>query len=409
VGDLVARASHGDADDPLASFRDRFTIPPDWIYLDGNSLGLPARTMRERLDQVVGEWEREAVLGWEHWLAMGSDIGDELAPLIGGGPGEVAVCDQTSVNLFKLASAALSASGRTTIVSDRGNFPSDLYVLDGIAKAAGGRLVLLPEDPSPAMVSKSLDNDVALVSMSHVSYRSGRMHDAAAITALAHDWGALMLWDLAHSAGSVPVDLNGWGADLAVGCTYKYLNGGPGSPAFLYVRTDLHDRLQQPIAGWFGHADQFGFAEEFAPAHSIRRFLVGTPPIISMTATREGIAITREAGMQAIRTKSVALTSLLIEAVDALDPSLGVSVVTPREPTERGSHVAIRHSEAFRVSTALRRRGVIPDYRAPDVIRFGVAPLYTRFADVTSAVAILEDVLTSGAHLAGSDPTSSVT
>lgn len=409
MGDLAPKASQSDEGDPLAHYRERFATRPDWIYLDGNSLGLPPRTTRDRLARIVDEWEGEAVLGWEHWLSMGSDIGDELAPLIGGAPGEVAICDQTSVNLFKLASAALAATRRTTILSDRGNFPSDLYILDGIARAAGGQLIILPEDPEPAAVAEALDGDVALVSMSHVSYRSGRMYDAPAITSLAHDRGALILWDLAHSAGAVPVDLAAWGADLAVGCTYKYLNGGPGSPAFLYVRADLQDRLQQPIAGWFGHADQFGFVDEFVPSTSIRRFLVGTPPVISMAATREGIAITKEAGMRAIRAKSVALTSLLIDLVDELDPSLGVSVVTPRQPADRGSHVALRHREAFRVSTALRRRGVIPDYRAPDVIRFGVAPLYTRFVDVVDAVAILEDILTTGAHREGTVPTSDVT
>ena len=395
---LSYRASHLDAVDPLTPFRDRFVIEDEFIYLDGNSLGrLPKDTVERTRNAVESEWAHSLVMGWDSWLDSGLRVGDLLAPLIGARAGEVAVGDQTSVNLYKLASAAVTATGRPNILTDSGNFPSDRYVLQSIAEARGGLLIVTGEDPSPADLTAALDESVGLVALSHVSYRSGSMDDGAAVTDLVHDHGALMLWDLAHSVGSVPVDLTGWNADLAVGCTYKYLNAGPGAPGFLYVRSDLQTELKQPITGWYGHADQFGFAQEWEPADDIRRFLVGTPPIVSMAGVEVGVSLTVEAGMEAIRRKSVALTSMFI---DALAPLLdhGVTIVTPLEPHERGSHVTIRHEHGFQIASALRDRGVIPDFRAPDLARFGFTPLYTTYGETARAINILTEILSSRSY-----------
>jgi len=395
VQDLVDRARALDEGDPLASFLERFAVD-DRIYLDGNSLGRMPRTTADRISEVLGEWAEDAVIGWERWIDLGVEIGNELAPLIGASPGEVAVGDQTSVNLFKLASAALEASDGPDILSDEGNFPSDLHVLEHVANRAGGDLILLPEDPTSDAIASAINGSIGLASFSHVSYRSGRLFDAESVTAAAHRSGAMVLWDLSHSVGALPIGLDAWTVDLAVGCTYKYLNGGPGSPAFLFVREDLHTRLDQPIHGWFGHEDQFGFATAFSPSPSIRRFLVGTPSVIAMAATREGIRLTAEAGIEATRAKAVALTSLFIEAIDRSGHADDIEVVTPRDPTQRGAHVAIRHPAALEVSRALRRRDVIPDFRSPDIIRFGFAPLTTTFRDVVGAAMILDSTLDDG-------------
>ncbi len=393
------RATRLDDADPLARHRDRFHIPPGTIYLDGNSLGVLPTATPGAIDAVLATWSAEAVLGWEHWIDSGVVLGDLLAPLIGASGGSVAVGDQTSVNLYKLADAALADGRRPSILTDAGNFPSDRYVLEAVARRNGGRLVVAPEDPTPETLIGLLDDDVGLVSMSHVSYRTGHLHDGAALTTVAHDHGARMLWDLAHSAGAVPVDLEGWGADMAVGCTYKYLNGGPGSPGFLYVRPDLHTVLEQPIHGWFGHRDMFGFDDDYVPDDSIRRFLVGTPSIVAMAATRVGIETVVDAGIAAIRAKGIELGELFLEAIGSIGDE-GLTLVSPRNPHHRGSHVAVRHPDAFAVSRALRAEGVIVDFRAPDVLRFGFAPLYLRFTDVVAAAAALDDVLASGSHRA---------
>jgi kynureninase len=391
--ELSERATRLDALDPLSRFRDRFVIKDSLIYLDGNSLGrLPKETALRIQEVVETEWAEQLVLGWDTWLDSGTRIGDLLAPLMGANAGEVVVADQTSVNLYKLASAALASSGRQNILTDSGNFPSDRYILGSIAEAAGGTLVMVPEDPTPADLDATLDATIGVVSLSHVSYRSGSMVDGVVVTNLVQRHGALMLWDLAHSVGAVPVDLASWNADLAVGCTYKYLNAGPGAPGFLYVRRDLQTQLEQPITGWFGHADQFAFARDWTPAHDMRRFLVGTPPIISMAGVEVGVHLTAEAGIDAIRAKSIELTSLFI---DAIEPTLdyGVDVVTPIDPYVRGSHVTIRHGRGFQVASALRQRGVIPDFRSPDLIRFGFAPMYTSYDETLEAASILTKIL----------------
>jgi kynureninase len=391
--ELSERAQYLDTQDPLSRFRNRFVIEDNLIYLDGNSLGrLPKETILRVRDVVESQWATQLVLGWDTWLDYGTRIGDQLAPIIGANPGEVAIADQTSINLYKLASAAVSSSGRRNILTDRGNFPSDQYVLASVAEAAGGDLVVIPEDPTPGELERHLDPTIGVVSLSHVAFRSGAIADGALITGLVHKHDALMLWDLAHSAGVVPVDLAGWNADLAVGCTYKYLNSGPGAPGFLYVRKDLQTTLDQPITGWFGHADQFGFSQDWQPADDIRRFLVGTPPILSMPGVEVGVHMIAEAGLGQIRMKSIELSSLFI---DALEPILdsGVSIVTPRDPHQRGSHVTIRHEHGFQIATQLRQHRVIPDFRAPDLVRFGFAPLYTTYKETVEAALILAEIL----------------
>jgi kynureninase len=343
---------------------------------------------------VEQEWANEVVLGWEHWLDQGVAVGNKLAPLIGASAGEVAVCDQTSVNLYKLTTAALRASGRRDIVTDRGNFPSDRYVLEQVARSHGGRIVWLDEDPTTEEIARALTETVGVVSLSHVAYRSGMMHDGAAVTRVVQDGGAYMVWDLAHSAGSVPVALNDWNADLAVGCTYKYLNGGPGAPGFLYVREDLQSFLEQPIRGWFSHANQFAMSSDYEPSPSIRRFIVGTPPMISLVAAEVGIDVIAEAGIDAIRAKSLLLTDAFIEGIDALG-NIGFTVVTPRDRASRGSHVTLAHDNAYQISQALRARRVIPDFREPNLVRFGFTPLYTTFTEVAETLDIIADIMES--------------
>jgi kynureninase len=399
-----AAAEALDAADPLAPLRDEFETADGLLYLDGNSLGrLPKRTVATMARTVEQEWGVGLVGSWPtDWVTLPARVGDRLAPLIGAAAGEVLISDQTSLNLFKLASAGLHASARSDIITDATNFPSDLYILDGIASARGGRLrVIEPRGQGPvtaAEVTATIDEAVGLVSLSHVDYRSSALADMGAITAAAHGSGALALWDLSHSVGVYPVDLSGCNADLAVGCTYKYLNGGPGAPGFLYVRSDLQDSLQQPIHGWFGHADQFAFDAEYRAASGITRFSVGTPPIVSLRGTESGIEITGEVGVAAIRAKSVALTSLLIALYDERLADLEVGLRSPRDHEGRGGHVGFIHPSAWQITQALLDRDLVPDFRAPEVIRLGPAPLYTRFVDIWDAVEIIRDVVATGAY-----------
>jgi kynureninase len=394
-----------DAADPLASFRDRFVISdPHLVYLDGNSLGrLPAATT-ERLARVVGdEWGRELIRGWDHWLDEPPRVGNKLAEaVLGAGPGEVVVSDSTSVNFYKLAVAALEARpGRRVVVTDRPNFPTDRYVLEGIARARDLEIAWLEPDeiegPQAADVEAVLaahPGDVALVTLSHVNYRSAAIADMASITAMAHDAGALVLWDLSHSAGSIAVDLEGAGADLAVGCTYKYLNGGPGAPAWLYVRRSLQEQLRNPIQGWFGQRDQFAMGQGYDPEPGIGSWLVGTPGIVGLAAADEGISLVAEAGIDRIRAKGIALTEYAIALLDARLAGLGFALGSPRDSARRGAHVAIRHPDARRLTAELIARDVIPDFREPDSVRFGLSPLTTRFRDVEAGIAALESLVT---------------
>ncbi|HZD38839.1 MAG TPA: kynureninase, partial [Actinomycetes bacterium] len=376
-----ADAERLDRDDPLADLRDQFVIDdPDLLYLDGNSLGRLPRRSIERLRTVVErEWGERLIRSWnERWMDLPMRAGDRIGEaLVGAAPGQVAVSDSTSVNLYKLAVAALDArSGRDRIVSDRHNFPSDRYVLEGLAAARGCRLELVEFDelggPTAAAVGRVVDERTALVSLSQVDYRSGALADMAAINAVAHRAGALTLWDLCHSVGAVPVELDADGTDLAVGCTYKYLNAGPGAPAFLYVRQEHQASLRQPIWGWFGQRDQFAMAQGYDPAPDLSRFLVGTPFVPGIALVEEGVALLAEAGIERLRVKGVALTELAIELHEAGLASLGFTLASPRDPARRGAHVSLAHPDGYRICQALISKArVIPDFRPPDRIRIG--------------------------------------
>ena len=399
-GDPLSRAAAeaADAADPLASFRDRFV--PDAagvIYLDGNSLGrLPAAT-RERLAAVTEEWGERLVGGWPDWIDAPVRTGDLLAEhILGAGSGEVVVCDSTTVNLYKLVGAALEARGRVALVTDRGNFPTDRYVLEGLAAQRGLELRLFDGEPDAATLPCDAGDVVVL---SHVGYRTGALADLPALQAAARERGATLIWDLSHSAGAVPVELRAGGAELAVGCTYKYLNAGPGAPAYLYVASALQAQLRPPIWGWFGQREQFAMERDYDPEPSIRRFLAGTPPILGLAAVEEGIRITAEAGIAALHAKAIASTELIVALHDAWLAPLGFELASPRDPALRGSHVALRHPQAWQITRALiERAGVIPDFRGPDTVRLGVAPLYTRHVDVWDALERLRDLVARGEH-----------
>jgi kynureninase len=403
--DLLRRAEDLDAADPLAGYRDRFVITdPDTIYLDGNSLGRLPKSTRYRLRHAVEvEWGTDLIRGWDRWIELGREAGDVLAGIVGARPGEVALSDSTSVNLYKLVAAALGAvPGRRVVLTDDDNFPTDQYVLQGLADAGRLELVVLATDIDCGVdadaVRAALRDRVALVCLSHVAYRSGAVADLPGITAAAHEAGALVLWDLCHSAGAVPVGLAEAGVDLAVGCTYKHLNGGPGAPAFLYVRRDLQERLRQPIWGWFGQADQFAMAGEYRPVDGIERFLVGTPPVLGGYAALEGAKLTAEAGIEPIATKGRLLTGYLVELADAWLAPLGFRLASPREADRRGAHVTLHHPRAWQVCQALKAEKVIPDFRTPDRLRLGVAPLYTTFTDLYRSMDRLRTLVAAGTH-----------
>jgi kynureninase len=404
--DLLARAEILDAADPLAAYHDRFVHADDGlVYFDGNSLGRLPRATRERLHAAVDrEWGVDLIRGWSRWIDLCRDVGDVLATgVLDVSPGEVALGDSTSVNLYKLAAAALDARpGRRTVLVEADNFPTDLYVLQGLAASRGLTLRVVEVDIDAGLqtdaVAEALDDDVALLCASHVSYRSGARADLRAITARAHDAGALTLWDLSHAAGSVPTPLADAGADLAVGCTYKYLNAGPGAPAFMYVRADLQPVLRQPIWGWFGQREQFAMGGTYDPVDSIERFCVGTPPVLGAYAALEGARISAEAGIAAIAAKGAALTAYAIDLADAWLARHGVRVATPRDPARRGAHVTLHHPAAWQITQAAIAAGVVPDFRTPDRVRIGLAPLYTRFADVREGFTRLREILTSGGY-----------
>ncbi|WP_082467856.1 MULTISPECIES: kynureninase [unclassified Sphingomonas] len=388
----LAEAEALDAADPLRGCRDRFVLPEGVIYLDGNSLGALPRTTPARLQAVAtGEWGEGLIRSWNahDWIGAARRIGGAIAPFIGARAHEVVVADSTSANLYKLLVAALKARpDRKTILSEPGNFPTDLYMADGAAWSVGdARVRTVPVDEIVA----AIDDDVAVVLLTHVHYKSGAMLDMARITAAAQARGALVLWDLSHSVGAVPVDLNGCNADLAVGCGYKYLNGGPGAPAFLYVAERHQATLRSPLSGWMGHAAPFDFADEYAAAADISRFQCGTPSILALAALEEGIAQFEGVDRDALIAKSRALGDACIALVEAQCPEL--TLISPRDATRRGSHVSFRHPQAYAICQALIDRGVIGDFRAPDALRLGFAPLYIGFADLWRAVDILADVL----------------
>ena len=405
-----------DAADPLRSLRDLFSIPEGVIYLDGNSLGVMPRAAAARAAQVVSEeWGVGLIRSWNTagWFELPQKLGNQIAPLIGAGPGEVVATDTTSINLYKVLSAALTiqqqdAPQRRVVLSERSNFPTDLYIAEGLCKERGYTLKLVePED-----IAAALDSDLAVLMLTHVNYRTGAMHDMAAVTAAAHAAGALVIWDLAHSAGAVPVDLKGSNADFSIGCGYKYLNGGPGAPAFAWVHPRHADRFWQPLSGWWGHAAPFAFTADYQPAAGITRYLCGTQPIVSLSLLECGLdgfkAAEALGGMAALRTKSLALTDLFIELVEQRCQGYGLGLATPREHAKRGSQVCLTRehatggSGAFAIVQALIARGVIGDFRAgdggvhKDILRFGFTPLYIGFEDVWNAVEHLRQVLETG-------------
>jgi kynureninase len=381
-----------DAADPIASLREAFVRDePELIYLDGNSLGRLPKVTAERVARAVrDEWGSGLIRSWSRWVDLPFQVGDLIGEsLLGAAPGQVVVSDSTTVNLYKLAVAALDARpGRTAIIVDDDNFPTDRYVLEGLAGQRGLELRVVHADMDDGLdldvLRDAVDGDTALVSLSHVAYRSGALLDMAAVNEIVHEAGALMLWDLSHSAGSVPVELDASGSDLAVGCTYKYLNGGPGAPAFLYVRQDLQDQLRQPIWGWFGQRDQFAMGPSYEPAPGIDHFLVGTPAVIGTMAVEEGVRLLAEADIGRLRAKGLALTAYVIELAEAWLP--GLDLATPADPRRRGSHVSLRHPDAWRFTQALIEEKVIPDYRTPDRLRLGPAPISTSFTDVWDAL-----------------------
>jgi len=384
-----------DRHDPLAPLRAEFALPEGTIYLDGNSLGPLPRAARDRVREVVDvEWGDGLIRSWNDagWFDKPRTLGARLAPLIGAEPDEVVVCDSTSINLFKVLSAALRLRpDRTTVVSEAGGFPTDLYIIEGAAGSHRRRLLDDGED-----VGAALDEDVGVVVLGHVDYRTGRLRDMARVTEQVHRAGALMIWDVCHSVGALPVRLGDCDADFAVGCTYKYVNGGPGSPAFLFAARRHQDSARQPLSGWHGHADPFAFDVDYQPAPGVSRFLVGSPPILAYAPLEASLDIWDRVDLDRLRAKSVALTSLFLELVERECAGHGIEVGSPRDPEQRGSQIALRHPEGYRIVRALIERGVIGDFREPDVMRFGFAPLYLRYIDVWDAVHELRDVLASG-------------
>ncbi|WP_415643285.1 kynureninase [Sphingomonas antarctica] len=380
-----------DRADPLAAFRQRFSLPENVIYLDGNSLGpLPVETPRRVAEAVAKEWGDGLVTSWNDagWVDAPHRIGDKIARVIGARPGEVVVTDSTSVNLYKLIMAAAPLSpGRTEILTERGNFPSDLYVAEGAARTLGLELRVVDRDDLVGAMSSA----TALVMLTQVDYRSGYRHDIAAMNRIAAGHDVRIVWDLSHSIGTVPLDLGRDGVELAIGCGYKHLNGGPGAPAFLYVAKALQDKITSPISGWFGHASPFVFDARYQPAPGISRFLAGTPPILSMVALEAGVDLMLEVDQNALFAKSAQLFDLFALLVAARCPEL--RPVSPDDPATRGGHISFAHDHAYEIIQALIARGVIGDFRTPDVARFGITPLYTRFEDIWRAVDILDDIM----------------
>ncbi len=392
---LLERADRLDRDDELAAFVDRFE-PAEGVaaYLDGNSLGRPLRDTAERLRAFVGhDWGSRLIRSWpEQWMELPFTLGDRIGRVaLGASPGQIVVADSTTVMLYKLMSAAIAArSGRDEIVIEGGNFPTDRFVAEGLAEAHGLSLRRIEPDPvdgvTVADVAAAVSERTALLVLSHIDYRSGAIADMRAITAEAHRHGALVLWDLCHSVGALPVELDACGADLAVGCTYKYLNGGPGSPAFAYVSAGLQGGLAQPIWGWMGAADVFGMRDRFEPAAGMRAFISGTPPVLGMLPMQGMLDLVEEAGIERVRAKSVSLTGLVTEAYDALLAPLGVRLLTPRDPARRGGHVTFGHEGFEAAVQRLWAEGVIPDFRRPDGIRVGLSPLSTTHAEAMRGV-----------------------
>jgi kynureninase len=391
---LFERAREFDAADPLARYRERFHLPEGVIYLDGNSLGaLPRATLAAMARLVEEEWGHGLIRSWNEagWFEMGHRVGAKIAPLIGAGPNEVIACDTVSANLYKLIAAALEMRpGRKAILSEPGNFPTDIYMIEGLERQGLASRHLAPRDSLLA----ALDEDVALVMLTHAHYKTGELFDMEALTRAAHKAGALVLWDLSHSTGALPVDLNGVGADFATGCGYKYLCGGPGAPAFAFVAERHLADLRQPLTGWFGHARPFAFSDDYEPAAGIEKLQCGTSPILGLTALEVGVELIAEIGVARLHAKSRALSEFFLECI--ADAGLDLDLASPPDSARRGSQLSFRHAQAYAICQALIARGVIGDFREPDILRLGFAPAYLRFEDMAQAARHLAEVLETG-------------
>ncbi|MGB7371389.1 kynureninase [Erythrobacter sp.] len=403
-GDVASRARELDAADPLGKYRDRFTLPDGVIYLDGNSLGALPRATPEAMRRVVErEWGEGLIRSWNDeasggagWFDMARRVGARIAPLIGAQPDEVVACDTVSVNLFKLISAALSHHRRAgdpqrkVVLSEPGNFPTDLYMIEGLERQGLAQRRLAGRED----IEGALDEDVALLMLTHAHYKTGELFDMEALTRTAHDAGALVLWDLSHSVGALPVDLSAAKADFATGCGYKYLCGGPGAPAFAYVAERHHAELEQPLTGWFGHARPFAFSDDYEAAPGIEQLQCGTSPILGLTALDVGVGLIAEIGIERLCAKSQALSEFFLECLAA--HGLDLDLVSPPDSASRGSQLSFRHNQAYAISQALIARGVIGDFRDPDILRLGFAPAYLAFRDIEAAATHVAEVLASG-------------
>lgn len=391
---MLERARTLDAGDPLAGYRERFDLPEGVIYLDGNSLGALPKATPQRLAEVArDEWGEGLIRSWNSadWIDLPHRVGAKIAPLIGAAAHEVIASDSTSVNLFKLIAAALALRpGRKTILSEPGNFPTDLYMIEGLERQGLAQRRLATRDA----MADAIDEDVALLMLTHVHYKTGAIFDMAALTTAAHAKGALVLWDLSHSGGALPVHLNSCNADFAVGCGYKYLNGGPGAPAYLFVAERLQQAVEQPLTGWMGHAAPFAFSDHYTAAPGIGRMLCGTPPILGLSALEVGVDLIAEIGIERLYAKSQRLSEFFRQCLSEL--GIELELVSPTDPTRRGSQLSFRHPEAYAICQALIARGVIGDFRDPDILRFGFAPAYLRFEDMAEAARHLSEVLASG-------------
>ncbi len=387
-----------DVEDPLASIREQFDLPPRLIYLDGNSLGAMPREARNRLSEAMSQWAHGLISSWNNagWAEAPIRVGDKIGRLLGARPSEVVLGDSTSVNLYKALSAALSLHRGGAILTDEQNFPTDLYIAEAVAKKWGVQVRRVPRN----QLGEAIQHGVAVVTATHVDYRTGHMLDLRELTKAAHDAGALFVWDLCHSAGAVPLDLNGAEVDLAVGCTYKFLNGGPGAPAYIFAARRLHGDLNNPIPGWFGHDHPFEFDSGYRPAPDARRFLTGTPAILSVAALEAAIDLWLIVDIALVRSKSLVLADLLIDQVRRQCEGLGLELASPEEPAIRGSQVSFRHPNAYGLVRALAEVGIVGDHRPPDIARFGLTPLYTRYVDMWDAAEKLSEVLRQRTYLA---------
>lgn len=388
-----------DASDPLRMMRDRFVLPAGVIYLDGNSLGAASPAAFAELQKAATrEWAEDLIRSWNKagWFDLPTKLGDRIGTLIGAAAGQTIVCDTTSINIYKALHAAIALRpGRKVIVAEGGSFPTDLYVAEGVASTIPGAVLRLEGVDAPT-IEELIDDQVAAVLVNHVNYKTGELRDMAALTQRIHAAGAMVVWDLCHSAGALPVDLDGADADFAVGCTYKYLNGGPGSPAFIYAAARHHEDIRQPLSGWWGHARPFAFERSYDAGSGIRRFLCGTQPVLSLRALEGALALWDEVDIKELRRKSIALADLFIDLVERKCGSYGVLLESPRDGARRGSQVSFIHEHGYAIMQALIERGVIGDFRAPSTMRFGFTPLYTSYRDVWRAVEVLEEILRDG-------------